>query len=116
MIIKVAERDCMCCFQVQQMAVRCLQRNVRKLLLIRSWPWWKLYTRVQPLLNVQRTEDQIKNQQAELDAIKAKVEKLEKERNEYKQAADVLEMRVRLPLNPLYSFVVIATFTLLVCR
>lgn len=46
--------------QLQDMAVRCIQRNVRKLMSVREWPWWRLYVKVAPLLNVHRTEDQLK--------------------------------------------------------
>ena len=27
---------------------------------VREWPWWRLYVKVAPLLNVHRTEDQLK--------------------------------------------------------
>lgn len=46
--------------QLQDLAVRCIQRNVRKLMSVREWPWWRLYVKVAPLLNVHRTEDQLK--------------------------------------------------------
>ena len=45
--------------QVQHLAVRCIQRNVKKYMLIREWPWWKLYTKVKPILNVHRTEEEL---------------------------------------------------------
>lgn len=47
-------------FQLQDLAVRCIQRNVRKWMSVREWPWWRLYVKVAPLLNVHRTEDQLK--------------------------------------------------------
>ncbi|KAJ8678757.1 hypothetical protein QAD02_014544, partial [Eretmocerus hayati] len=46
--------------KLQDLAVRCIQRNVRKLMSVREWPWWRLYVKVAPLLNVHRTEDQLK--------------------------------------------------------
>ncbi|XP_025090259.1 unconventional myosin-XVIIIa-like isoform X3 [Pomacea canaliculata] len=80
--------------RVKHLAVRCIQRNVQKYMLIREWPWWKLYTKVKPILNVHRTEEELLEAQAELEAMKTKVEKLEKERNEYKAACDKLETRL----------------------
>ncbi|KAK7474334.1 hypothetical protein BaRGS_00034382, partial [Batillaria attramentaria] len=80
--------------RVQHLATRCIQRNVRKYMLIREWPWWKLYTKVKPILNVHRTEEELLEAQAELEAMKTKVEKLEKERNEYKAACEKLETRL----------------------
>ena len=58
-----------CCFifnvpnvlQVQHLAVNCIQKNVRKYMSIRDWEWWRLYTKVQPLLNVHRTEEELHN-------------------------------------------------------
>ena len=46
--------------KLQDLAVRCIQRNVRKFLLVRDWPWWRLLIRVTPLLNVHRTEEELK--------------------------------------------------------
>lgn len=42
------------------MAVLCIQRNVRKFLSVRDWPWWRLLVRVMPMLNVHRTEEELK--------------------------------------------------------
>ena len=39
--------------------MQCIQRNVLKFKTIESWAWWKLYTRVRPLLNVHRTEEEL---------------------------------------------------------
>lgn len=46
--------------RLQDVAVRCIQRNVRLLLSVQDWPWWKLLMRVTPLLNVHRTEELLK--------------------------------------------------------
>ena len=47
--------------QVQDTAIRCIQRNVRKLQAVRAWPWWRLMLRLSPLLNVHRTEEELKS-------------------------------------------------------
>lgn len=47
--------------KLQHLAVTCIQRNVRLLMGIRNWSWWRLYTKVQPLLNVHRTEQELRN-------------------------------------------------------
>ncbi|XP_061197943.1 unconventional myosin-XVIIIa-like isoform X2 [Saccostrea echinata] len=80
--------------KVKHIAISCIQKNVRKLMLIKDWSWWKLFTKVQPLLDVHRTEEELKNREYELEQMKAKVEKLEKERNEYKTQAEKLENRL----------------------
>jgi hypothetical protein len=45
---------------VQDIAIRCLQKNVRKFMAVREWPWWRLLVKLTPMLNVHRTEDQLK--------------------------------------------------------
>lgn len=42
-----------------RLALQVVQRNLRKYLQLRTWPWWKLWQRVKPLLNVTRIEDEI---------------------------------------------------------
>lgn len=45
--------------QEQRVALQVVQRNLRKYNLLRTWPWWKLWQKVKPLLNVTRVEDEI---------------------------------------------------------
>ncbi|XP_078043182.1 unconventional myosin-XVIIIa isoform X5 [Augochlora pura] len=80
--------------KLQDLAVRCIQRNVRKWMSVREWPWWRLYVKVAPLLNVHRTEDQLKAKTEELEVFKAKVERLEQERNHLKHDNDILETKL----------------------
>jgi hypothetical protein len=37
-----------------------VQRNLRKYMQLRLWPWWKLWQKVKPMLNVTRVEDEMK--------------------------------------------------------
>ena len=69
---------------------------------VREWPWWRLLVRVTPLLNVHRTEEQLKIATGELQALKAKLEKVEGERAALKTENSKLESRVS---NKFYSFV-----------
>lgn len=46
--------------KLQDLAVRCIQRNVRRFVAVRDWPWWRLLVRVTPLLNVHRTEEELR--------------------------------------------------------
>ncbi|XP_067213262.1 myosin heavy chain, muscle isoform X14 [Linepithema humile] len=45
--------------QEQRLALVVVQRNLRKYLQLRTWPWWKLWQKIKPLLNVTRIEDEI---------------------------------------------------------
>lgn len=44
---------------INRVALQVVQRNLRKYLQLRTWPWWKLWQKVKPLLNVTRIEDEI---------------------------------------------------------
>lgn len=46
--------------QIQNLAIRCVQKNIKKNRGVKGWPWWKLFTTVRPLIEVQLTEEQIR--------------------------------------------------------
>merc|ERR1719505_106832 len=62
--------------QEQRIALVVVQRNLRKYLKLRTWPWYRLWQQVKPLLNVTRVEDEMR--ELEERATQA-VEALEKE-------------------------------------
>ncbi|KAM4527204.1 unconventional myosin-XVIIIb isoform 2-T2 [Odontesthes bonariensis] len=80
--------------KVQQMAVRCLQSNLRALRVVASWSWWKLFCRVRPLLDVNMDNERLRAKEDEISALRRRLEKSEKERNELRQTADSLETKV----------------------
>lgn len=63
-----------------------LQRNIRKYLFLRDWKWWKLYTKVKPLLNVARTEDELRQKEEELNKLREKAIKEENARKEMEES------------------------------
>jgi len=81
--------------------VRCIQRNVKAFLAVRDWPWWRLLVRVTPLLNVHRTEEQLKTANEELLMLRAKLEKIECDRSEVKAENQKLEAKVspKIPMD-----------------
>ncbi|XP_069557143.1 unconventional myosin-XVIIIb-like isoform X1 [Brachyistius frenatus] len=80
--------------KVQQMAVRCLQRNLRALRVVTRWSWWKLFCRVRPLLDVNMDNERLRTKEDEISALRRRLEKSEKERNELRQTADGLETKI----------------------
>ncbi|XP_050544906.1 unconventional myosin-XVIIIa-like isoform X2 [Daktulosphaira vitifoliae] len=80
--------------KVNDIAIRCIQRNVKKFMLVRDWPWWRLLVRITPLLNVHRTEYELKQKSDELDQLRVRVDKLEQERSQLKADNDRLEQRL----------------------
>merc|ERR1711872_458067 len=62
-----------------------IQRNVRKFLYIRNWPWWKLYLLVQPMLSIVRAEDEMKEKEEELARALEEAEENQKKRKELEE-------------------------------
>nr|XP_045601372.1 unconventional myosin-XVIIIa-like isoform X14 [Procambarus clarkii] len=80
--------------KVQETAIRCIQKNVRKFMGVRDWPWWRLLVRVTPLLNVHRTEEELRSTKDELETVRSRLDKVEKERSYLKHENEKLESRL----------------------
>ncbi|XP_069002915.1 unconventional myosin-XVIIIa-like isoform X1 [Embiotoca jacksoni] len=80
--------------KIQDLAIRCIQKNIQKNRGVKHWPWWKLFTTVQPLIKVQLTEEQMRDKDEEIQQQKLKLERVEKERNELRLNTDRLESRI----------------------
>ncbi|XP_055798792.1 unconventional myosin-XVIIIa-like isoform X5 [Salvelinus fontinalis] len=80
--------------KTHDLAIRCIQKNIKKNKGVKGWPWWKLFTTVRPLIEVQLTEEQIRGKDEEIQHLKGKLEKTEKERNEVRLNSDRLESRI----------------------
>ncbi|XP_029768405.1 unconventional myosin-XVIIIa isoform X4 [Terrapene carolina triunguis] len=80
--------------KIQELAIRCVQKNIKKNKGVKDWRWWKLFTTVRPLIEVQLTEDQIRGKDEEIQQLKGRLEKVERERNELRLGSDRLESRV----------------------
>ncbi|XP_062870725.1 unconventional myosin-XVIIIb-like isoform X2 [Trichomycterus rosablanca] len=87
--------------KVQQMAVRCIQRNVRVLSEVASWSWWKLLSKVRPLLDINVDDHKLRAKEDEITALRRRLEKSEKERTELRQTAENLETKVTAVISEL---------------
>ncbi|GFQ86245.1 myosin heavy chain, non-muscle [Trichonephila clavata] len=66
--------------RLQQLnAIRIIQRNCAAYLKLRNWAWWRLYTKVKPLLQVTKQEEKLSAKEDELKQVKEKMEKAESE-------------------------------------
>merc|ERR550534_1028575 len=79
--------------RVQQLnAIRNLQRNCAAYLKLRNWQWWRLYTKVKPLLQVTKNDEKVLQKETELKEITEKLQKHETEvQNLDKQYQQALE-------------------------
>ncbi|XP_075417405.1 unconventional myosin-XVIIIa isoform X8 [Tenrec ecaudatus] len=80
--------------KIQDLAIRCVQKNIKKNQGVKDWPWWRLFTTVRPLIEVQLSEEQIRSKDEEIQQLRSKLEKVEKERNELRLNSDRLESRI----------------------
>uniref|UniRef100_A0A673FZJ7 Myosin-10-like n=1 Tax=Sinocyclocheilus rhinocerous TaxID=307959 RepID=A0A673FZJ7_9TELE len=63
--------------QQQLSALRVMQRNCAAYLKLRNWQWWRLFTKVKPLLQVTRQDEEIQAREAQIQKAKDKLSKLE---------------------------------------
>jgi len=61
--------------QEQRVALIVVQRNLRKFMQMRTWPWYRLWQKVKPLLNVSRIEDEMKALEEKAEKALAELEK-----------------------------------------
>uniref|UniRef100_A0A4W6FP01 Myosin, heavy chain 14, non-muscle n=1 Tax=Lates calcarifer TaxID=8187 RepID=A0A4W6FP01_LATCA len=65
--------------QQQLSALRVMQRNCAAYLKLRNWQWWRLFTKVKPLLQVTRQDEEIQVREAELQKAKDKLTRVEQD-------------------------------------
>uniref|UniRef100_A0AC11EAG0 Myosin heavy chain 9 n=1 Tax=Ovis aries TaxID=9940 RepID=A0AC11EAG0_SHEEP len=58
--------------QQQLTAMKVLQRNCAAYLKLRNWQWWRLFTKVKPLLQVSRQEEEMMAKEEELVKVREK--------------------------------------------
>uniref|UniRef100_A0A8C1TTL7 Myosin-9 n=1 Tax=Cyprinus carpio TaxID=7962 RepID=A0A8C1TTL7_CYPCA len=58
--------------QQQLTAMRVIQRNCAAYLKLRNWQWWRLFTKVKPLLQVSRQEEEMQAKDEELSKVREK--------------------------------------------
>uniref|UniRef100_A0A8C3H447 Myosin heavy chain 11 n=1 Tax=Corvus moneduloides TaxID=1196302 RepID=A0A8C3H447_CORMO len=71
--------------QQQLTAMKVIQRNCAAYLKLRNWQWWRLFTKVKPLLQVTRQEEEMQAKDEELQKTKERQQKAESELKELEQ-------------------------------
>jgi myosin heavy subunit len=74
----------------QRVALSVIQRNIRRWMSMKNWQWWKLYTRVKPLLTQARAEDEMKQMADNYEKTKEELDKLTKKMKEIEEQNAVL--------------------------
>uniref|UniRef100_A0A3Q4G561 Myosin-10-like n=1 Tax=Neolamprologus brichardi TaxID=32507 RepID=A0A3Q4G561_NEOBR len=68
--------------QQQLSALRVMQRNCAAYLKLRNWQWWRLFTKVKPLLQVTRQDEEIQTREAALQKAKEQLTRAEQDYTE----------------------------------
>uniref|UniRef100_A0A8B9KA23 Myosin-9 n=1 Tax=Astyanax mexicanus TaxID=7994 RepID=A0A8B9KA23_ASTMX len=68
--------------QQQLTAMKVIQRNCAAYLKLRNWQWWRLFTKVKPLLQVSRQEEEMQAKDEELTKVREKQQVAEKQLEE----------------------------------
>uniref|UniRef100_A0A8C5PUY2 Uncharacterized protein n=1 Tax=Leptobrachium leishanense TaxID=445787 RepID=A0A8C5PUY2_9ANUR len=71
--------------QQQMSALKVVQRNCAAYLKLRHWQWWRLFTKVKPLLQVSRQDEIMQAKVSELQKVKDSQLKAEMEKKEMDQ-------------------------------
>ncbi|XP_074484993.1 myosin-11a isoform X2 [Sebastes fasciatus] len=80
--------------QAQLTAMKVIQRNCAAYLKLRNWQWWRLFTKVKPLLQVTRQEEEMGMKDEELQRAKEVASKFDAELKEISlKHTSVLEER-----------------------
>ncbi|KAJ8384012.1 hypothetical protein AAFF_G00212560 [Aldrovandia affinis] len=83
--------------QQQLTAMKVIQRNCAAYLKLRNWQWWRLFTKVKPLLQVARQEDEMGQKEEELEKAKEVAKRSETELKEITEKhAQLLEEKAEL--------------------
>nr|XP_030715701.1 unconventional myosin-XVIIIb [Globicephala melas] len=80
--------------KIHRLAAQCIQKNVAVFLAVKDWPWWQLLGSLRPLLSATIGEEQLRAKEAELTALRQKLEKSERSRNDLRQNTDLLESKI----------------------
>ncbi|XP_004690910.1 PREDICTED: unconventional myosin-XVIIIb [Condylura cristata] len=80
--------------KIHRLATQCIQKNMAVFLAVKDWPWWQLLGSLRPLLSASVGDEQLRAKEEELTALRKKLEKSEKSRNELRQNTDLLESKI----------------------
>ncbi|KAE8282747.1 Myosin-11 Myosin heavy chain 11 Myosin heavy chain, gizzard smooth muscle [Larimichthys crocea] len=86
--------------QQQLTAMKVIQRNCACYLKLKNWQWWRLFTKVKPLLQVTRQDEEMGQKEEELKAVKAAAVKAEAELKDISQKhSQLMEERAQLEMK-----------------
>ncbi|XP_059510928.1 unconventional myosin-XVIIIb-like isoform X2 [Stegostoma tigrinum] len=80
--------------KTQRLALRCIQKNIKNYLMICQWQWWQIMSSIRPMLSVNLVDEKLRVKEDEVNALRQKLEKSQRERNEIQENTDLLEGKI----------------------
>uniref|UniRef100_A0A4W3J6Y9 Myosin XVIIIB n=1 Tax=Callorhinchus milii TaxID=7868 RepID=A0A4W3J6Y9_CALMI len=80
--------------KIQGLALRCIQKNLRRYTAVRPWAWWQLLACVRPMLSINMADEKLRVKEEEVIALHKRLKKSEGERNEIRWNTDLLEGKI----------------------
>lgn len=71
-----------------------IQNSVRAYIELKNWPWWKLFQKIRPLLKRRNFENEIKERENQIKALKDQIAELEKDKQDQKALLDAANSEV----------------------
>ncbi|KAI9223621.1 P-loop containing nucleoside triphosphate hydrolase protein [Blastocladiella britannica] len=79
----------------QYKAILHIQRNARLYIKLREWSWWKLYTKVKPLLQVGRMDEEIRRRDENISDLRSQVTRANADRDSLEATRAAIEAEKR---------------------
>ncbi|KAL6739531.1 hypothetical protein Aduo_012973 [Ancylostoma duodenale] len=80
--------------RVLETAIKCIQKNGRAYVRVREWPWWRLYTRVVPLIAASRGDTSHQECELRLRQLEQQLHTLRVEKTQHEGRVEELEQRL----------------------
>ncbi|WKY03227.1 hypothetical protein Q1695_004738 [Nippostrongylus brasiliensis] len=80
--------------RVLETAIRCIQKNGKAYMKVREWPWWRLYTKVVPLLAATRSDPSHHECEVRIRQLEQQLHQLRVEKTQQQGRVEELEQRL----------------------
>ena len=80
--------------KVQELAITCIQRNIKVFFDLKGSRWWDLMNEMKPVLEMKKTEDENRKLRDKVETLSQKLELAEKELSSKRENEDLLDERI----------------------
>ncbi|XP_069788781.1 unconventional myosin-XVIIIb-like isoform X2 [Narcine bancroftii] len=80
--------------KIQQLALHCIQKNIRKYWRVHQWRWWQLMACIRPMLTINLANENLQVKEEEVNVLRKRLERSDQDRNGLREQADLLEGKI----------------------